>query len=127
MTQNGNRFSLSDCGPQIENQIKSIRFFLGTYYLKSFVDCNKRYLIENDCSFYRRWSSISVPSALACQQLSLPSLPRLYSWYIDHSHHHHEHHHRNKVILIQKILFLQLLHGFKLFHLVSDFQNSFCF
>ena len=32
-----------------------------------------------------------------------------------------------RVILIQKILFLQLLHGFKLFHLVSDFQNSFCF
>ena len=32
-----------------------------------------------------------------------------------------------KVILIQKILFLQLLHGFKLFHLVSDFQNRFCF
>ena len=33
----------------------------------------------------------------------------------------------HRVILIQKILFLQLLHGFKLFHLVSDFQNSFCF
>ena len=32
-----------------------------------------------------------------------------------------------RVILIQKILFLQLLHGFKLFHLVSDFQNCFCF
>ena len=32
-----------------------------------------------------------------------------------------------RVILIEKILFLQLLHGFKLFHLVSDFQNSFCF
>ena len=32
-----------------------------------------------------------------------------------------------RVILILKILFLQLLHGFKLFHLVSDFQNSFCF
>ena len=32
-----------------------------------------------------------------------------------------------KVILIQKILILQLLHGFKLFHLVSDFQNRFCF
>ena len=32
-----------------------------------------------------------------------------------------------RVILIQKILFLQLLHGFKLFHLVSNFQNSFCF
>ena len=33
----------------------------------------------------------------------------------------------SKVILIQKILFFQLLHGFKLFHLVSDFQNRFCF
>ena len=32
-----------------------------------------------------------------------------------------------RTILIEKILFLQLLHGFKLFHLVSDFQNSFCF
>ena len=32
-----------------------------------------------------------------------------------------------RVILILKILFHQLLHGFKLFHLVSDFQNSFCF
>ena len=32
-----------------------------------------------------------------------------------------------RVILILKISFLQLLHGFKLFHLVSDFQNSFCF
>ena len=37
------------------------------------------------------------------------------------------HHKPNRVILILKILFLQLLHGFKLFHLVSDFQNSFCF
>ena len=32
-----------------------------------------------------------------------------------------------RVILIRKILFLQPLLGFKLFHLVSDFQNSFCF
>ena len=32
-----------------------------------------------------------------------------------------------RVILILKISFLQLLHGFKLFHLVSNFQNSFCF
>ena len=31
------------------------------------------------------------------------------------------------VILIQKKLFLQLLDGFKLFHLVHIFQNSFCF
>ena len=33
----------------------------------------------------------------------------------------------SRVILILKILLLQLLHGFKLFHLVSHFQNSFCF
>ena len=32
-----------------------------------------------------------------------------------------------RVILIQKILFYQLLHGFKLFHFVPRFQNSFCF
>ena len=30
---------------------------------------------------------------------------------------------KGRVILIQKILFLQILHGVKLFHLVSDFQN----
>ena len=33
----------------------------------------------------------------------------------------------NRVILIQKISFLQLLHGFKLFHFVHRFQNCFCF
>ena len=36
-------------------------------------------------------------------------------------------HYAARVIVILKILFFQLLHGFKLFHLVSDFQNSFCF
>ena len=36
-------------------------------------------------------------------------------------------HQNSRVILILKKLFLQLLHGFKLFHLVSHFQNSFCF
>ena len=33
--------------------------------------------------------------------------------------------HYSRVILIEKILFLQLLHGFKLFHLVNAFQNCF--
>ena len=32
-----------------------------------------------------------------------------------------------RVILIRKILFLQLLHGFKLFNLLPNFQNSFHF
>ena len=35
--------------------------------------------------------------------------------------------HCGRVILIQKFLFLQLLHGFKLFHFVHRFQNCFCF
>ena len=33
----------------------------------------------------------------------------------------------SRVILIEKIWFLQLLHGFKMFHFVPWFQNSFCF
>ena len=32
-----------------------------------------------------------------------------------------------RVILIGKIWFLQLLHGFKMFHFIHWFQNSFCF
>ena len=32
-----------------------------------------------------------------------------------------------RVILVRKKLFLQLLHGFKLFHFVHRFQNIFCF
>ena len=35
--------------------------------------------------------------------------------------------HPNRVILIWRNFKFWFLHGFKLFHLVSDFQNSFCF
>ena len=34
---------------------------------------------------------------------------------------------QSRVILIKNIWFLQLLHGFKMFHFVPWFQNSFCF
>ena len=34
---------------------------------------------------------------------------------------------QSRVILIKNIWFLQLLHGFKMFHFVHWFQNSFCF
>ena len=76
--------------------------------------------LEGQIKWKKHKKSWPFPKLIFCHQWSLLDWTRMIKALFRVPRPH-------RVILIQKILFLQLLHGFKLFHLVSDFQNRFCF